>query len=129
MANKVGRPSKYNEEILELAREYLKTFAKRKEVIPTLEGLALYIKISRETVYAWRDEHKEFSDIVGEILAAQAFGLINGGLRGELNPTITKLILSGKHGYVEKSEQDLTTGGDKINFVNSVPRNENNKDT
>lgn len=122
-----GRPTIYTEELVEEAKlyleerkdeieEYHKTRGEKSDTyerlvhvrLPTLEGLALRLKVSRETLYAWEKEHQEFSDILGDIRAAQAERLINGSLSGEYNPLISKLLLS-KHGYIEK--QDVTSDG------------------
>jgi hypothetical protein len=65
----------------------------------------VHLGISRETLYAWsRDEDKsEFSDLLSQVRTAQERQLINEGLRGNFNSTITKLLLN-KHGYSDKSE-------------------------
>jgi hypothetical protein len=42
------------------------------------------------------------------LLAAQGSQLIRNGLKGEYNPTITKLLLT-KHSYTDR--QDITSGG------------------
>ncbi len=55
----------------------------------------------------------EFSDILENILTDQAKRLINGGLYNKFNSTITKLMLT-KHGYVERSEQDITSKGEQL---------------
>jgi hypothetical protein len=116
-----GRPSKYTEELLAAAREYTATCSERGEVIPSIEGFALHIGISRETVYAWlKDEEKaEFSDIVERILLLQARTLANNGLTGVFNSSITKLILS-KHGYSDKQEVDHTTGGQPLYLPSEI---------
>lgn len=101
-----GRPTKYSKEILESSREYLEGgYLECEDVIPSIEGLSLYIKIRRSTIYDWRNQEgkEEFSDILDEILAKQASLCVNQGLKGEFNPTIAKLVL-GKHGYSEKQE-------------------------
>lgn len=91
-------------------------------LLPTIEGLALHLGISRDTVYAWEEDglqddatdvQIQFSDIVKELRAAQAEKLMQNSLQGRYNPMISKLLLS-KHGYVEKQETDITTKGDKV---------------
>jgi hypothetical protein len=82
--------------------------------LPTIEGLARILKVARSTVYKWADESPEFSDIIEDLLAEQSDRLINQGLAGNYNSTIAKLLLSSKHGYVEKTEQDITTKGEAI---------------
>lgn len=106
-----GRPSKLTPELLEKAREYLKpTFE-----LPTIEALALELDISRDTLYQWENEDKEFSYILGKLRLLQANKLIQKGVKGEYNAPIAKMLLT-KHGYVEKSEQDLTTNGKEISL-------------
>lgn len=133
-----GRPTKLTSELVDAAQKYLdetKTFA--STMLPTIEGLSLELHISRDTVYEWEKTpsdpeistkqlqlHILFSDIVDELRAAQGQKLIQNSLQGRYNPTISKLILSGKHGYVEKTEQDINHSGD-VTFVNDVPRPSN----
>lgn len=38
---------------------------------------------------------------------------MDGSLENRLNPTISKLMLAN-HGYREKSEQDITSGGNAL---------------
>lgn len=107
-----GRPTDYSDEICRKARLYLQTFDKDGDLIPTIAGLALELKVSRQTVYAWAKEPEkhEFSDIVNEILAKQEILLVNKGLSGDFNAAITRLAL-GKHGYSEKVEQEVKGEG------------------
>ena len=108
----MARPTKLTEELLQKAKEHLATFdVSAYTLLPTIEGLALELQINRDTIYQWEKENDEFSDIVSEIREKQAQKLIQLSLAGKYNASIAKLILSGKHGYVEKSEQDLTTNG------------------
>lgn len=124
--NKVGAPTKYNEQILIDSQMYLDQFLGdayleligkdfQEEVIPSIEGLSDHIKIARSTIYEWRDhpDRGKFSDILDRILARQAKLLLNQGLSGKFNANIAKLAL-GKHGYSDKSETDVTTNGSSI---------------
>lgn len=112
-----GRPTDYSKEILDKAQNYIDTWvnsprADRKN-LPKVAGLAIELGVHRDTIYAWSKEHEEFSDILDNLLALQEEELVERGLEGSFNPTITKLMLT-KHGYTDKS--DLTTGGEKINL-------------
>jgi hypothetical protein len=102
-----GRPTDYTPELLAKAEEYLSTHQELGDVVPQIAGLAVHIGVSRETVYAWeRDTEKpEFSDIVERVRANQERGLVNGGLRGDLNASITKLALV-KHGYQDSQKTE-----------------------
>ncbi len=123
-----GRPTDYSEDILDKAKEYLascedveieKEVGNRTEYrlnvkLPTIEGLAVYLRVSRDTIYEWAKHHKEFSDTLEDLRAEQADKLINQGLAGNYNSTIAKLVLSSNHGMREKSETDVTTGGQAL---------------
>lgn len=78
--------------------------------LPTVEQLAHTLGISRDSLY----ERKEFSDILERLKQVQAHLLINKGLIGDYNSTIAKLLLSSKHGYVEKTEVQRTDNPLKI---------------
>jgi len=116
-----GRPSKYSDEVCRKARLYVQGgYADCGDVIPQIAGLACEIGISRDTVYAWASdpEKQEFSDIVAQCLNSQERRLINGSLSGDLNPTISKLIMA-KHGYSERLQQELS-GADGAPITFSV---------
>lgn len=135
---KVGRPTNYGPHIITKTREYIDQCedteeevltglsAKGTELykqklnvnIPTIEGLALYLDIARDTIYEWEKEEdkKEFSDILAKLRAKQANALINNGLSGNYNPTIAKVLLV-KHGYRDGHELTGKDGKDlKVNF-------------
>lgn len=119
-----GRPTLYTKELLEKAREYLSQCedieeqeltgvsakgtelfkTKLKVDLPTIEGLAYFLQVNRDTIYEWEKEHPEFSDIIADLRAKQAQELINKGLSGDYNPTIAKVLLT-KHGYREGIDQ------------------------
>lgn len=103
-----GRPTKYNQKLIETARDYIITYdAKYEHAIPSIAGLSLVLNISRETIHAWdREGDKvEFSDILRQLSAKQEQILISKGLKNEFNSNIVKLAL-GKHGYHDKQETD-----------------------
>ncbi|MFP5263733.1 MAG: terminase small subunit [Blastocatellia bacterium] len=123
MPNKMpaGRPTEYGPRIIKQAQEYLKKYREFDEVIPTIEGLSVYLGIRRSTIYDWasQEDKKEFSDILESILSMQGKTLVAKGLSGDFNSTITKLMLS-KHGYRESQEIDHTTKGEKIAGFNYI---------
>jgi hypothetical protein len=108
----MARRTKLNKDLVSRAQVYLLECVGDRNPLPTIEGLALSLGVHRDTVYAWEETATsvekpstiltQFSDIVKRLRTYQAEKLIQNGLSGRYNPTITKLILSGKHGYVEK---------------------------
>ena len=138
MAHAGGRPTKYNKGMIKKAEEYLKGcvegLAKVKTVItdeetgkeievfaskvfavnlPSLAGLSLFLGVSRETIDIWSKSHSEFSDVVERLRCLQEQRLMEGGISGRYNPTITKLVLH-KHGYRDSSELSGPNGKDLI---------------
>lgn len=117
-----GRPTVYNDEMLAKASNYLGTCVDSYDEatrtwdveLPSIEGLSLYLDVSRPTIYEWKAKYSEFSDILDKILAEQAKRLLTRGLGGKYNPAIAKLAL-GKHGYHDKVDSDVTTAGEKLN--------------
>lgn len=123
----MARPTKYTEELLQLAYEYIEEFetrgAKQRvendeswEIVPSAVGLARFIGIDSTTLYAWIKEEgkEEFSHIAMAVQDAQHLKLLNGGLKGYLEKSITKLLLS-KHGYAEKVQQDNISSDGSMN--------------
>ena len=103
-----GRPTKYNEGMVESAAAYRDgAYQLDGSVIPSEVGLACHLGVCKATVQTWGAEYPEFLAILRGIQAKQERLLINNGLAGEFNAAITKLVL-GKHGYHERTETDTT---------------------
>jgi len=137
----LGRPPKYNEETsVEAVRLYMescgdkyqecniytvdgevsldenqkpRTKTEKKVTLPSIAGLAIFMGISRDTVYDWKGKYPDFSDIIEELLTMQERFLVEGGVSGSYNPIISKLILT-KHGYADKQEVTGADGKDLI---------------
>lgn len=128
-APKKGRPTKYSADILKKTAKYLAgcqdeyfdyhktqgaksdTYERKVKVkLPTVEGLALYLNVHRDTIQEWGRQHPPFSVALAELKAMQHERLIAGGLSGDYNPMITKLVLSANHGMKERTD---TTTDDK----------------
>jgi len=122
--NKIGRPAAINDETVIKAKEYLYGgYEQDGGVIPSVAGLACYLGIGRRTIYDYQKSHpeSEFSHILEGIAALQENKLLNGGLKGEFNSTITKLMLT-KHDYSEKHEVDNTSSDGSMTPTPTVIR-------
>lgn len=105
----VGRPTTLTKEHIKGAESYLKGgFQQCGDVVPSIAGLACFLGVHKGQLYSWSTQNQEFHDMLEAIKGAQEKLLINGGLLGDFNATITKLMLS-KHGYSEKVENNHTS--------------------
>ena len=74
-----------------------------KHTIPSYAGLCEWLGIGKSTIYEWRNEHEPIAEALARLLARQERLLSDGGLSGQYNAAITKLILSNNHGYSDKA--------------------------
>ena len=107
-SNTVGRPSKYNKDLQEQADRYIFEYQDLGDVVPSRAGLCCYLGIARSTSFEWEAAYPEFSDTLKGIDVLQENKIINKGLDGTFNATITKLMLAN-HGYSDKVEQMHTS--------------------
>lgn len=87
--------------------------------LPSIVGLAIYLDVDKSTVYSWSDStsdqyNGEFALIVRQVHKAQEKVLLDKTLGGLYQTKVAGMLLS-KHGYVEKTETDITTKGESIN--------------
>lgn len=108
--NKIGRPSLLTEELIQRAIFYLAEdgWMDAGDAVPSAAGLACYLGISRPALYDYKKQSEEFSYILEGVQVAQEKMLINGGLVGTFNSTITKLMMT-KHGYSDKQDLNVQT--------------------
>ncbi len=96
-----GAPSKITPQLLARAKQFVDGgWRKHNQAIPTVEGLAKHLGLWRTALY----DIPELADTLECIQRDQANALVEKGLMNEYNPAIVKLLLSSKHGYVERSE-------------------------
>jgi hypothetical protein len=105
-----GRPTNYTHELVAAAWDYARGgWVDAGDPVPTVAGLACEIGMSRDTCYEWaKHEDKEFSDILCLIAQSQERQLVKGGLMGNFNAPISKMMLT-KHGYSDRVENDHTS--------------------
>ncbi len=116
----LGRPSKYNDKILEKAQDYIENYITYGDQIPMIDGLALELGIHRDTVNDWESKYPEFSDIVRGLMTKQGRVLMNGSLSGEFREKTATLALSSNHGLVTKTAQDITSSDGSVQFPTRI---------
>ena len=86
------------------------------------------VPIDRKTHYNWLDADPEYAaavDAIKESLIDRAEGVLHS-LIGEGNVPAVLFFLKTqgkKRGYIERTETDVTSGGQPINFVTKVVQN------
>ena len=91
----VGRPSKYDDDMQMIAEDYCENYTNYGDVVPTVVGFALAMDVATNTVYNWANENNpKFLRIFTRVEQLQHKGLVNGGLTGDFNPAIAKMMLT-----------------------------------
>ncbi len=124
----IGRPSLYCPEVLDAAKFYFQYWKDMEQVVPSIEGLASYLKIGLRTIQGWAhdDDKQDFLRTLEAIKTEQALVLINQGLKSEINATIGKLMLSnhGYHDRIENANYDMGGNAPKEQWSVSYPTHE-----
>lgn len=107
----VGRPSKYNEEIVPKLKEYIGSKINDQKSFPSLEEFAGIIGVNTDTIQEWKNVHEEFSVAIKDLFDLQKNRLMSNGLRQEFNPTMSIFLLKANHGMIETEKRILA--GDK----------------
>jgi len=104
-----GRPSEYTPQVIDELNEYLKEAVPQNMKIPTVEGIALRLGISKKTLYNWGDEHIEFLHALEELKMRQKEVLTETGIFGgkEINQAIVALLLKVNHDMIETTRTEL----------------------
>lgn len=104
----MGAPTKLTPELVERAEQYvIDGFTDEGEMVPSIAGLACYLGISKNSVYKYGELDSDFLNTLEAIEVKQEKLLVNNGLAGKYNSTITKLMMSN-HGYKESNKTELT---------------------
>lgn len=76
----------------------------------TIEGLCVCLGITRDTLlnYEKKEGYEEYFDIVRHAKLKVQQNLIERGLEGSNNPTVTIFVSKNNFGYKEKTEQEIT---------------------
>lgn len=116
----MARPTLYNDDVLRKADAYINSCGREATELPTVEGLAEYLGVARDTIYEWIKPihgYSEFSDTIKRIEEKQKNQLINDGLYGgkEVNQSMAIFLLKANHGMIE-TERRLLANGDGTNL-------------
>lgn len=130
-----GKPTLYNEVVLEKAYEYLNDCKAQEDVyevveddeedsgtkvirrygasgkvsMPNAGGLAIHLQVNKTTLYEWAKTHDDFAYFMDLMNAVREDRLHEGGLSGRYSSSITAIML-GKYGY-HKTVDNLSSDG------------------
>ena len=104
-----GRPSEYTPKIIDELNQYLIEAVPQNMKIPTVEGIALRLGISKKTLYNWAEIHPEFLHALDILKMKQKEALIETGIFGgkEINQSIVALLLKVNHDMIETTRTEL----------------------
>ena len=109
-----GRPRKYETvaELQEGIERYIDYIAVQNvagvSLIPDVEGLALFLGISRSTLYEWQNARPgEFSDTIKRAINAIAAVKKQLALNGKIPPIVFATDFNNNHGYVQQQKIEV----------------------
>lgn len=112
-----GRPRKIEtvEELREGIERYLDYIegqaAAGVALIPDTEGLALFLGISRSTLFEWqRSRPGEYSDTIKAALNGIAAYKKQLALKGKIPPIVFATDFNNNHSYIQQSKLEIETG-------------------
>lgn len=112
---KCGRPPRFESvEQLEAAIADFWEYLERKNaegvfLIPDVEGLCSFIRVSRDTFNAWgRENYRGFSAVVEKAKNDIVFCKKQLALRGKIPAVVFAIDVNNNHGYKQKQEIELT---------------------
>lgn len=108
-----GRPTKYRKELIDKIPEYIE-MCKKENHLPTIEGFSYFVDVAKDTTYAWIAKYPKFSYSLKKMLSLQASILQSGITLGGVNTIGGIFLLKNNHGFKDKTETDITTGGEKL---------------
>lgn len=118
-----GRPTKFIPNIIfPKVEQYLASCSRESTELPTVEGLALKLGITKETIYQWSKKYPQISDYLKKIADKQKNQLMNDGMYGgkEVNASMAIFLLKAIHGLKEPPTtlQQFNIGGKmELDFI------------
>ena len=115
---KLGRPTDYNDSIIEELHKYADSCSREATELPTHEGFAIRINVSTDTIQEWKDKYEDFSVACKKMMNKQKNQLINDGLYGgkEVNQAMAIFLLKANHGMMETDRHLVETKGSLIDI-------------
>lgn len=137
-----GRPTKYNEKMLQKAKAYYLSFIEAEPFLdedqkiknprynypPYIEELSLELDVDDDTIVEWSKIHKDFSATIKKIKKLQKLRLYDKSMQ-KSSTTGAIFQLKVNHGMIETSKTDITSGGETIVGFNYLPNDDNSNNS
>jgi len=107
---KLGRPTKYNQDIQDRADKYVRVLN-----LPFMEELALELDVDDDTLYEWARRYKAFSVTIKRLAMKQKLGLLKISMNKDYATSGAIFQLKANHGMVETEKKII--GGDPDNPI------------
>lgn len=104
---KWGRPSKYNDGVLDTTKQYLEDCIKGGNT-PFVEELALLLGVTERTLFNWEKKHKRYTRLHRKMVMLQKLDIKKKALSGQYVNRIAAIILSSDHNIVEVKRREHT---------------------
>ncbi|MGB2865225.1 MAG: terminase small subunit [Sedimentisphaerales bacterium] len=96
-----GRPTKYTPDMIDRLEGYMRNC---QDDLPSKAGFAIFVGVHVNTMDNWGRKYPEFLWALERLKTLQCSILIDKGLKGAYNPTITKLLLINNHGFGKRRD-------------------------
>ena len=110
----MGRPTKYNDKVQQIAEDYVHNFKEYHDKVPSIDGLAYALGVSKKTLYNWaeNENNKDFLHTLEYLKTNQSRVLINKGLSKEFPANLVAFMMSNHDEY--SSKQELVISDNRI---------------
>jgi hypothetical protein len=101
---------KYPQDIVEITERYINRCGNEQMELPTVEGLALELRVDDDTLNEWAKKHDDFGAVFKRLKLFQKVQLINGGMYGgkEINQAMFIFLLKVNHDMIETTREEHT---------------------
>lgn len=116
----ITKPTIYTEEFIKNEIDELRSLLLGDKEIVYLGELIETKPYSMQRFSEWAKIEGEISETIAKIKDILQTRAVSGGLKNKLNASITKFHLINNYDWKEKTETDLTTGGQPLTVTGMV---------
>jgi len=103
-------------QLIQFSNEYINQLTINPKLLPTISGLAIYLKVNRTYLYELASNNPELADIMETIELLQEEYCLTRGITNQANPIFSMFLLKSKHNF-----RDQPTNQVQNNYMNISP--------